>query len=127
VIPKPKPRVLERAEKRAEKIRTLRELRIVIVRRDRSRCRACDRYCDPSAVDSLARGHVHHVEYRSRGGGHDPSNVCLLCAFCHAAVHARELGISGDANGTLRMYGRVKGRDGYWESIAHGFTLESDK
>jgi hypothetical protein len=60
-------------------------------RRDGGRCR----------VDGCrsARGlEVHHLIHRADGGGHDPSNVILLCSACHQAHHAGTLSISGTAD-----------------------------
>ena len=46
--------------------------------RDGWRCQICG-----------ARTHleVHHIRYRSRGGGDREDNLITLCAECHASVH----------------------------------------
>ena len=31
--------------------------------------------------------HVHHVQFRSRGGSNDPSNLIALCLNCHSFAH----------------------------------------
>lgn len=36
------------------------------------------------------RTQVHHIEFWSRGGPTDLDNGCLLCASCHAHIHAGE-------------------------------------
>jgi hypothetical protein len=41
--------------------------------------------------------HVHHLEFRSRGGGHEPWNLTTLCHFHHALLH----------NGHIRVKGRA--------------------
>lgn len=47
-------------------------------RRDGLTCRACGR----------PGNHVHHINYRSEGGGHEPHNLITLCLACHDTVHA---------------------------------------
>jgi hypothetical protein len=45
-----------------------------------------------------ARGlEIHHLVHRSNGGGHDASNLALLCGSCHLAHHRGALAISGTA------------------------------
>lgn len=48
--------------------------------------------------------HVHHVVPRSRGGGHDDSNLVTLCGWHHEWVHghpiqSRDLGLLGNETG----------------------------
>ena len=71
----------------------------VIVRdRDGDRCRVCR---------SSEGVEVHHIVYRSRGGGHATSNLACLCARCHRKVHAGTLRLSGNADRELvSMEGR---------------------
>ncbi|MBC8070476.1 MAG: HNH endonuclease, partial [Deltaproteobacteria bacterium] len=58
--------------------------------RDGGRCRV------PGCRSS--RGlEVHHIVHRADDGGHDASNVCLLCSSCHQAHHAGTLMIRGTA------------------------------
>jgi hypothetical protein len=35
-----------------------------------------------------AKLHVHHIQFRSNGGGNAPSNLTTLCETCHADLHA---------------------------------------
>ncbi|MBC7974129.1 MAG: HNH endonuclease, partial [Myxococcales bacterium] len=45
-----------------------------------------------------ARGlELHHLVHRADGGGHDASNIALLCSACHLAHHAGTLQITGTA------------------------------
>jgi hypothetical protein len=63
----------------------------LVWRRDGGRCR----------VDGCrsSRGlELHHVIHRADGGGHDASNIVLLCSACHLAHHRGALTISGTAN-----------------------------
>ena len=46
-----------------------------------------------------ARGiEIHHLVHRADGGGHDASNLVLLCSACHLAHHRGALAISGTAD-----------------------------
>jgi hypothetical protein len=59
--------------------------------RDGGRCRV------PGCRSS--RGlEIHHLVRRADGGGHDPSNLCLVCSACHQAHHAGRLTIRGSAD-----------------------------
>jgi 5-methylcytosine-specific restriction endonuclease McrA len=89
-VPKPKPGVIVRRERRQDLAQTIRAVWMAVWRRDGGRCRACHR----------RRGdHVHHLVYRSRGGRWTTANCLLLCRACHQDVHAQILCIRGtDAN-----------------------------
>jgi 5-methylcytosine-specific restriction endonuclease McrA len=89
-VPKPKPDVIVRRERRQDLAQTIRAVRVAVWRRDAGRCRACHR----------RRGdHMHHLKYRSRGGRWTTANCLLLCRACHQDVHAQILRIRGtDAN-----------------------------
>lgn len=60
-------------------------------RRDGGRCRV------PGCRS--ARGlEIHHLVHRADGGGHEASNMALLCSACHLAHHRGALRISGTAD-----------------------------
>jgi hypothetical protein len=40
---------------------------------------------------------VHHIVYQSHGGGHELSNLTLICSGHHAALHAGLLTVKGEA------------------------------
>ncbi len=40
---------------------------------------------------------LHHIEYQSRGGGHEMSNLTTICSLHHKAVHFGKLVIRGAA------------------------------
>jgi hypothetical protein len=40
---------------------------------------------------------IHHIEFKSHGGGHELSNVTLLCSGHHSALHAGLLTMKGQA------------------------------
>jgi 5-methylcytosine-specific restriction endonuclease McrA len=52
--------------------------RVRVRERDRHRCRVC------GTTRAL---HVHHITYRSHGGGHEPHNLVLVCAAHHRVIH----------------------------------------
>ncbi len=57
-------------------------------------CEQCGRWVvKPAALPPPSEmGHVHEIVYRSRGGSDtDPKNCLLLCAACHAKVHAKRV------------------------------------
>lgn len=57
-----------------------REIRYGVFERDNWHCVLCgERF-----AESLL--HVHHVKYRSRGGGHELENLVTLCRYCHAGL-----------------------------------------
>jgi hypothetical protein len=63
----------------------------LVWRRDGGRCRV------PGCRS--ARGiEVHHLIHRANGGGHEASNLCLLCSSCHLAHHRGALVITGTAD-----------------------------
>ena len=51
--------------------------------RDEHKCQVCG--------DSLHE--IHHVQYRSQGGGHEASNLVCLCRKHHNKVHNEEIKI----------------------------------
>ncbi len=60
-------------------------------RRDGGRCRV------PGCRSG--RGlEIHHLVHRADGGGHEASNLALLCSACHLAHHRGALRISGTAD-----------------------------
>jgi hypothetical protein len=42
--------------------------------------------------------HIHHLVPRAEGGGHDPSNLILICSSCHAAHHDGRITVTGTAD-----------------------------
>lgn len=64
--------------------------RRLVWRRDHGRCRV-------DGCRSARNLDVHHVVHRADGGGHDASNVVVMCSGCHAALHRGLLEVSGSA------------------------------
>ncbi len=83
--PEPKRETAEVHEKTETEIPQ--EVRESVLRRDGHLCRNCR-----SRYDVW----VHHIEFRSHGGDHDPGNLLALCMRCHASVHRGFLVIKGN-------------------------------
>lgn len=63
------------------------KVRQAVLDRDGAQCQSCGR----SGEGVLQ---LHHVIYRSQGGGHHPSNLVTLCFICHERVHRGDLDIT---------------------------------
>lgn len=95
-VPKPAPRVMEKAKRLAQNKSAERECYQQVDRRDERQCRVCKRRVGGvSMVDAL---HHHHLTPRSRGGEHTTANVITLCASCHVKEHAAEMRLTGNAD-----------------------------
>lgn len=84
--PKPRPSVFDKRDQQREKLTRQRSVYAAVDYRDEHRCRCCGR------KDHL---HHHHIVFRSKQGPDCTENVVLLCTFCHALLHARQLWILG--------------------------------
>ncbi|PYV65390.1 MAG: hypothetical protein DMG97_32435 [Acidobacteria bacterium] len=60
-----------------------RELRKLVLRRDRWRCQLCG---------SMTNLEVHHREFRSHSGDDTDHNLITLCLDCHASAHGLLIG-----------------------------------
>lgn len=49
--------------------------------------RACGR-CEVPGCSNLLFLHVHHLKWRSRGGGNGPENLSIACAAHHGLIHS---------------------------------------
>lgn len=87
--PRPRPAIFDKRDVARERERIAHAVRAAVDARDHYRCRCCGR---EKGWLSL---HRHHLTYRSRGGVDSTENECLLCALCHALLHARQLWILG--------------------------------
>lgn len=81
----------------------------LVIERDGSACIICGigLLCIPEL-----RGithHVHHLQYRSRGGHHRASNLALLCPICHKRVHCGDQD-EAEAKGWSTVAGGKPGR-----------------
>jgi 5-methylcytosine-specific restriction endonuclease McrA len=67
--------------------------------RDGYRCRVCSmRTTRMGCGDPRRWAHVHHIVYRSAGGGSYPRNLILLCGRCHDDEHQHRIVIAGTAD-----------------------------
>ena len=84
--PKPRPQCFDKRDRRRERDTLQRAVAMAVSDRDEHRCRCCGR---------REKLHHHHLTFRSKGGVHSTENELLLCQFCHALIHARQLWIFG--------------------------------
>lgn len=64
--------------------------------RDANRCRVCGVLTVKVGIgDPRQWGHVHHIVYRSAGGGDYPNNLIVLCGKCHSDEHEHRINITG--------------------------------
>ena len=70
----------------------------MVLNRDNYTCQHCKGKHKDSHLE------VHHIVYRSQGGGDDPENLITLCHTCHTGVHKGiiKLRISGKKKGFLK-------------------------
>jgi 5-methylcytosine-specific restriction endonuclease McrA len=97
MLPKPRPRILEREDARKAKDRTAAEVRREVRQRDGNKCRSCSTSVMPGSVTPRHRAEVHHIVKRSQSKALqlEPSNLVTLCGLCHAAVEAHEIDVTG--------------------------------
>lgn len=114
MFPKPKSRAESKLETKWDEEQARRLAYRLVSTRDGYKCRVCRRRCDPDASDMLAKGHHHHITFRSKGGQDTTDNLALLCATCHADIHAYRLKLEGNPDETLEIY-RL-GDDGWYLS-----------
>jgi predicted restriction endonuclease len=79
MFPKPEPLARVRNRKRHQRARQRARVREVVM--EQARCVVC----------GLRATDMHHVKYRSRGGGDTVDNCAPLCGPHHRAVHAKWL------------------------------------
>lgn len=121
--PKPSPRWLERAKRKAEDTRRLKACYAAVDARDGHRCRVCRH--PVGGIGMLEARHRHHLVYRSKGGDHDPANVLTVCVKCHRAIHDAEIRLTGNANTRAAESGRLCGvqlerfTEGGWKVERH--------
>jgi 5-methylcytosine-specific restriction endonuclease McrA len=71
---------IEPAEHEADESYITPETRRTVLLRDKWKCRKC-------GEEDLSALTLHHVKYRSHGGGHDADNLVTVCWVCHRAIH----------------------------------------
>jgi len=108
-VPKGRSRFEEKVKQRVAELRNERSVSVQVDHRDGYRCRVCQRSSNINGVGLLERGHRHHIDYRSAGGLTTTANMCHLCSRCHAAIHAGDLRLSGDADQRDPITGKLNG------------------
>jgi|GEM_PF-7123355 len=101
-------RIERKKQQRAQEAEQMRQTYRYVDRREGMRCRTTRVRVDPQAIASTAKGHHHHVTYRSQGGQHTPDNVILVSAWVHEQIHLGKLRVTGDAEQRDEM-GRLNG------------------
>lgn len=86
-IPKPAYARMQRAKKRLKAAQLA--ANAVLVRERDVFCQYCG---------SARELHAHHIRYRSQGGGHETSNLVLVCRICHELIHDKRLKVTGNAD-----------------------------
>ena len=65
--------------------------RMAVFERAYGRCESCGLPCGSVGLRNgfwrVLGAHVHHVRPRAAGGGHELSNLKLLCVECHRHEH----------------------------------------
>jgi hypothetical protein len=85
-LQKSRPQCFDKRDRQRERETRQRSIAAAVSERDHRQCRCCGR---------REKLHHHHLTYRSRGGPDSTENEMLLCVFCHALIHARQLWILG--------------------------------
>lgn len=99
-FPKGRPRVLDRIQARKDKEAQERLCRKQVLARDKGKCVIPG--CKEKSV------HLHHIQYRSRGGKWRSENICSLCVKHHQLLHAGLITITGNADVHLDVTGDKK-------------------
>ncbi len=97
-VPKPQSRAAQRVERLKAEAETKRQVYHSVKVRDHYRCRSCG---TTRQVD------VHHLKFRSAGGGTTLENALCLCRICHDEIHAYRMYAEGqDANHKVQFVKR---------------------
>ena len=93
MFPKPQPS-RDKREQAKQRLREWQQIRKAVLERDGRRCRVCN---SRNGVE------VHHIRFRSLGGGHSTANCAVLCQVHHADIHGYRLALEGNANCKLKV------------------------
>jgi 5-methylcytosine-specific restriction endonuclease McrA len=99
-------RLESRQHRKAEALKQWAAVCKQVDKRDAGHCRVCRRRCSPAALAMMERAERHHIVYRSAGGEDFSHNVVTLCAFCHAAQHAAQIDVRGNADYGIEVWQR---------------------
>lgn len=93
--PKPRPSLLERADRRKQLKAAAEKMRKDVRARGGNQCQSCHIPVFVHAANPLHRAQVHHIQFRSQGGPNVMKNLITVCAECHAKIHAHEIEVRG--------------------------------
>lgn len=68
---------------REDPTRISQHVRRAVLDRDNDQCQLC-------GVGGENRLQLHHIQYRSQGGTHEPANLITVCFSCHENIHRGE-------------------------------------
>lgn len=102
--PKPTAPALVRDATRRKLASVNKRKRHMVRKRDKDRCRCCKHFVEVGHPDLRYHAHVHHIVYRSQGGGNEPSNLVTLCASCHTLIHAGRIFVTGRTAAEIRFH-----------------------
>jgi hypothetical protein len=74
------------------------EVRLHVLERDGHRCQF-------PGCSMRAHLGLHHIRFRSQGGGHEPENLLVLCDAHHTLIHDRICSVEGTAPDHLEFKG----------------------
>ena len=95
--PKPSPRWVAKAQKRAEEAKQIKATYAAVDRRDGPSCRVCG--ARVGGLGMITKRIHHHIRFRSLGGKHITSNVLSICPRCDDLLHREgRLMLSGNAD-----------------------------
>ena len=100
---KPRPGLLERADKRKKVKAASMKMRQDVRGRDGNQCQSCHIPVFVHAANPLHRAQVHHIQFRSQGGQNVMKNMITVCAECHAKIHAHEIDVRGTNANDVRF------------------------
>jgi 5-methylcytosine-specific restriction endonuclease McrA len=100
---KPRPSRLDKRDALKAKATNWRKVSAIVKARD-GKCRLCG-----------GLGHdCHHIEFRSRGGRDEPSNLILVCRTCHENLHGHVVKLAGTASALRIARWDDKAQDFVW-------------
>ena len=101
--PKPRPSILERADRRKKLKAASEKMRKDVRGRDCQQCQSCHVTVFVHANNPLQQAQVHHIQFRSHGGKNEMKNLITVCAECHAKIHAHEIEVKGKNANDVRF------------------------
>jgi len=99
-----KPLATEKEESRKQTAKDRRIAYVLVEKRDAMLCRCCGKPLVRTLERRLDKLEHHHIDGRDVGDAETTRNIVCVCRECHDERHVtRQLSISGDGDGKLRM------------------------